>query len=176
MPDWSTSRQNQKPPGSERPSEEDTARRVRLWKEKVSHFNFTSKIPLFLSCYYFHTEYKLSITCFRPDSKPYQSTPKKKKFSAWSLVSFSVYKTSYYSKGERNKAERLKSRNDQLHPFKWVSLPLLIMGLPRLVSYLSLLIITDHDSRVKILYLMLLFDYTLLSLLLNICMVTACQV
>ncbi|XP_035765322.1 extracellular sulfatase Sulf-1 isoform X1 [Neolamprologus brichardi] len=27
-------------------------------------------------------------------------------------------KKSYYSKGHRNKAERLKSRNDQLHPFK----------------------------------------------------------
>uniref|UniRef100_A0A4W6DXI7 Sulfatase 1 n=1 Tax=Lates calcarifer TaxID=8187 RepID=A0A4W6DXI7_LATCA len=27
-------------------------------------------------------------------------------------------KKSYYSKGERNKAERLKNRNDQLHPFK----------------------------------------------------------
>ncbi|XP_034025767.1 extracellular sulfatase Sulf-1 isoform X2 [Thalassophryne amazonica] len=27
-------------------------------------------------------------------------------------------KKSYYSKGDRNKADRLKSRNDQLHPFK----------------------------------------------------------
>lgn len=37
------------------------------------------------------------------------------------LLCFSVYKPSYYNKGDRNKAERLKNRKDQLHPFKWVS-------------------------------------------------------
>lgn len=39
IPDWSTSRQNQKPPRSKRPSEENAARRVRLWREEVSQLN-----------------------------------------------------------------------------------------------------------------------------------------
>lgn len=39
IPDWSTSRQNQKPARSERPSEENAARWVRLWREEVSQLN-----------------------------------------------------------------------------------------------------------------------------------------
>lgn len=49
-------------------------------------------------------------------NKQQQKTKQKNNFS--STVPFLFIKNSYYSKGHRNKAERLKSRNDQLHPFK----------------------------------------------------------
>lgn len=76
-------------------------------------------------------------------NKQQQKTKQKNNFS--STVPFLFIKNSYYSKGHRNKAERLKSRNDQLHPFKWVSLPLLILSLPCLVSAFYLSVNTDHE-------------------------------
>lgn len=65
--DWSTSRQNQKSPGSTRPSEEDQTRRVRLWKEEVC---FPSVPPQkYLNLIWFPFRIQLTFNLSRPHAK-----------------------------------------------------------------------------------------------------------